>query len=176
MAVDCDGRVPVRTCIACIPRSSSFWLPEPAINSLSLHIPRHTQELDDAIREERYSDAADVRDSTAVGLQGWWAGGPQDDPYGHVLHISRAYGRFVARAYTPSNLAEMKGWTESNPLRQDEGLVPSMPINVRSRPPPVPSRVPALPAAPMCFSCQSTVSAKTAADTSRCWICSWGRP
>lgn len=83
------------------------------------------------MQEERYGDAAVIRDTTAVGLVGWWAGGTEDDPCGHVLHITRDFGRLTARAYTPSNLAEMKGWTEENPLRQDEQLLAAPPVNVR---------------------------------------------
>jgi len=91
------------------------------------------EELDSAIQEERYDDAAHIRDSTAVGLTGWWAGCTEDDPCGHLLHITKNFGRFTARAYTPSNLAEMKGWTEANPLRQNSQLVPDQPVNLGQR-------------------------------------------
>uniref|UniRef100_A0A061RFB5 Protein executer chloroplastic-like n=1 Tax=Tetraselmis sp. GSL018 TaxID=582737 RepID=A0A061RFB5_9CHLO len=81
-------------------------------------VAKAAEELRAAIGEERFADAAAIRDSTASGLIGWWA-----DPFGHVLRISRRFGRLVAAAYTPSALAEMKGWTEENPLRQDSAML-----------------------------------------------------
>jgi len=88
------------------------------------------QELEAAVAGERYEEAAGIRDTTALGLLGWWAGQGVDDPCGHLLHVSKSFGRFTARVYTPSQLAEMKGWTEANPLRQNSKLLSRPPQNL----------------------------------------------
>jgi len=51
------------------------------------------QQLTDALAEERYGDAADLRDSGLTGLQGWWAGQYEDDPVGHIMHITPEFSR-----------------------------------------------------------------------------------
>ncbi|KAH9314875.1 hypothetical protein KI387_023502 [Taxus chinensis] len=60
-----------------------------------------------AVAEERYEDAAKLRDVTCVGLVGWWAGlaDSASDPYGRIIHISPEHGRFVARSYNARQLA-----------------------------------------------------------------------
>lgn len=60
-----------------------------------------------AIEEERYQDAAFLRDHAAAGLMGWWAGIPEDfdDPYGRIIHIGVEHGRYVARSFSPRHLA-----------------------------------------------------------------------
>ncbi|PWA79173.1 hypothetical protein CTI12_AA201980 [Artemisia annua] len=63
--------------------------------------------LSRAIEEERYMDAAFVRDYANAGLVGWWAGLSDDnkDPYGRIIHISAEHGRYLARSYSPRQLA-----------------------------------------------------------------------
>ena len=51
-------------------------------------------ELEAALAEERYSDAASLRDAGMAWLSGWWAGrAGQADHVGHLLHIQPEFGR-----------------------------------------------------------------------------------
>ncbi|KAG7673058.1 hypothetical protein Ndes2526B_g05371 [Nannochloris sp. 'desiccata'] len=71
------------------------------------------KDMHEAIKEERYSDAAALRDAGGAGLLGWWAGRAEsDDPHGHLIHVSTDFGRYVAHAYTGINLAELAGLTD----------------------------------------------------------------
>lgn len=56
----------------------------------------------------RYEDAARLRDESYTGLVGWWAGRGEDDPYGHLLHISAGYSSYTGRAYLPRQLFEIR--------------------------------------------------------------------
>ncbi|KAL1564604.1 protein of unknown function (DUF3506), variant 2 [Salvia divinorum] len=70
-------------------------------------VGRVMSHLKKSVEEERYGDAALIRDHAGAGLVGWWAGTSEDanDPYGRIIHISTEYGRYIARSYSPSQLA-----------------------------------------------------------------------
>ncbi|KAK4476927.1 hypothetical protein RD792_016096 [Penstemon davidsonii] len=70
-------------------------------------VGRVMSHLQKSVEEERYGDAALVRDYAGAGLVGWWAGIAEDanDPYGRIIHIRAEYGRYIARSYSPRQLA-----------------------------------------------------------------------
>lgn len=72
-----------------------------------------------AVEEERYGDAAALRDGLGASIVGWWVGQGQgqdgqdgqekdaEDAYGHLLHVSPDFGRYVGHAFSGTHLAEM---------------------------------------------------------------------
>ncbi|XP_062204868.1 protein EXECUTER 1, chloroplastic-like [Phragmites australis] len=70
-------------------------------------VGRAISDLNRAIEEERYRDAAYIRDHAGAGLVGWWSGisGNSSDPYGLIIHIGAEHGRYVARSYDTRQLA-----------------------------------------------------------------------
>lgn len=70
--------------------------------------------LQDALANEQYSTAADLRDKGLVGLAGWWAGkAGSDDFSGHLLHVKPEFGRWTGRVYMARDIAQMNGWREN---------------------------------------------------------------
>ncbi|KAL3699043.1 hypothetical protein R1sor_017065 [Riccia sorocarpa] len=68
-------------------------------------------ELKHALVEERYYDAASLHKDGA-GLLGWWVGTAESEgtvSYGHIIHISAAHGRFIAKSYNASQLTAGEG-------------------------------------------------------------------
>ncbi|KAH9697188.1 protein EXECUTER 1 [Citrus sinensis] len=74
-------------------------------------VGRVMSNLNRAVVQERYEDAALLRDNAGAGLLlfevGWWAGISEDkkDPYGLIIRVTAEHGKYVARSYSPRQLA-----------------------------------------------------------------------
>ncbi|XP_044509058.1 protein EXECUTER 1, chloroplastic isoform X2 [Mangifera indica] len=70
-------------------------------------VGRVMSNLNRAVAEERYEDAAILRDKASAGLVGWWAGisDNKNDPYGLIIRVTAEHGKYVARSYRPRQLA-----------------------------------------------------------------------
>ncbi len=66
-----------------------------------------------AIEEERYDDAARIRDEGLAGLCGWWVVRGHDDPRGQLMYICKEFCRYSGRIFSPNEIATLCGVSES---------------------------------------------------------------
>lgn len=65
-------------------------------------------DLREALEQERYADAATLRDAAGVRLLGWWAGRMgENDSEGHLVAITADFGRYIAYAFTGNQIGEI---------------------------------------------------------------------
>jgi len=84
------------------------------------------EDMKNALQQERYEEAARLRDHACLGLLGWWVGkSGNDDPQGLLLKISAEYGRLVGSAYTGKDLSEIQEAKDSGVTFMEE---PSQPV------------------------------------------------
>ena len=92
--------------VAAEERSSDAPCPLPTFTCL-------LQDMRAAVAEERYSDAATLRDAGGAGLLGWWVGrgsgaGDEQDFQGHLLRVAPDFGRYVGQAYTAQDIVRLQ--------------------------------------------------------------------
>ena len=94
---------------------------------------RVLQELQQAVEQEDYAKAAELRDSGCAGLLGWWHSRAEDDPVGHILRIAPDFGRYTAVKYTAQDLAELKVPFKSTLLVCNQSVVWPLAIETRQQ-------------------------------------------
>ena len=77
-----------------------------------------------AIEEERYADAARLRDEGGRRMLGWWVGreGP-DDMTGHLVEVRRGVGRYVGVALDPNVFGSAGTGTKRDELMDEREVV-----------------------------------------------------
>lgn len=53
------------------------------------------------------ADAAALRDQSGASLLGWWVGRGEDDAVGHLLRITRDFGRLVGTVYSARDITDL---------------------------------------------------------------------
>ncbi|KAL4854555.1 Protein EXECUTER 2 [Chlorella vulgaris] len=71
--------------------------------------------LDKAVAEQRFADAARLRDDSRVGMLGWWVGRGDSDQMGHLLRVTPDFCRYVASAYTPRDITSLLPALQAEP-------------------------------------------------------------
>lgn len=88
------------------------------------HVEVASQALQQALETEDYQRAAALRDRAGLGLLGWWAGKSSttttttttstdnestnsDNDHGHLLYVSKDFGRVVGEAFSAKDLASL---------------------------------------------------------------------
>ncbi|KAE8686794.1 Protein EXECUTER 1 [Hibiscus syriacus] len=87
-------------------------------------VGRVISHLNRAVMEERFMDAAFLRDNAGAGLVGWWAGLPNDakDPYGLIIRITAEHGEYKLQAMY---LKRRRVFQDSSTMPPKESGVPS---------------------------------------------------
>jgi len=96
------------------------------------------EDLKLATVEERFEEAALLRDEGGAGLCGWWLGQDsvqsedgtvtETDSFGHIVHISPERGRFVGREFTARTLAELQDIEEEDMAKQEVWSILGLPV------------------------------------------------
>ncbi|KAK1402085.1 hypothetical protein POM88_001690 [Heracleum sosnowskyi] len=94
------------------PPSRNAAVSPPRITDLSTVLSLSCK-IDDDVSDDLKKLRQAVDDASS--LVGWWSGisGDGKDPYGHIIHISAEHGKYLARSYTPWQLATSR---EGTPL------------------------------------------------------------
>lgn len=99
-------------------------------------------ELERALQEENYKEAARIRDQTCTDLIGWWAGQAEDskdDPFGRIVNISAMQGRLMAKSYTAKHLAAAREGSHIFDIfvdRSEDGTYRNQPVYLKKKPNP----------------------------------------